>query len=105
MDSKVPAVSIGLLTCWSIYAAFEALWTPFFRVLNFLVEAVAIMDIPYFAKPIDLVDRFLLVQSLSYVFATVASYTGAWLLARLVYGDGPIGILKKLMVDLRGEHA
>jgi len=48
-DSHVAAIAIAVLLLWALDDAFRALWPPFFQLVQYLLTAVAILDIPYFS--------------------------------------------------------
>ena len=103
-QSRVAAVSIAILLFWSLYAAVNGLWTPIFRALNFAFEAVAILDIPYFSRQLTGMDRVMLSQTFSFLFAACVAFFSAWLLSRWIYGTGPFHALSRVLEEFRGDH-
>lgn len=89
---------------WFLYAAVNGLWTPIFRVLNFVFEAVAILDLPYFSRPSTAMDRVMLSLTFSYLYAAGVTFLAAWLLSRWVYGVGPFHALSKVVEEFRGDR-
>jgi len=92
-DSHIAAVAVAVLLVWSLDQGFRALAGPFFRVTDFIVNAVAILGIPYFSWTFD--ERVGLGIALAYVFSAIVNLAGAWLLSRWVYGTGPLQALSK----------
>ena len=93
-DSHIAAITIAVLLLWSVDWVFQAIWGPFARLAEYLITAVAIMGIP-FAGPIHGADGIMLFVTTSYLFSASVSFTAAWLLARWVYGEGPIRSLSR----------
>jgi hypothetical protein len=96
-ESHISAVTIAVLLLWSFDSAFRAIaatWGPFFRVAEYLATAVAIRDIPSLG-PFIPEDRIILFVTFSYLFSGFVSLVSAWLLARWVYGDGPLRSLSR----------
>ena|SRR6266550_4944558 len=89
-----------LVTRW----AFHALWPPIFRAISFLFTAIAILDIPYFSPTLGLVDRGVLIISISYLYCAASSLLAAWLVSRWVYGAGPLCTLIRYRNELIGRQ-
>ena len=98
-ESHISAITIVVLLLWSLGSAFQALWAPFFRVAEYLFTAVAIRDIP-FAGPFTFADRVMLFVRIQYVFSALVSFAAAWLLARWVYGEGPLRSLSRYRIRI-----
>ena len=92
-NSHVAAVSIAILIFWCITSLFEAVWPWLARVGQFLLEAVAILDVPYFSTTFDAYDRSQLVVAGVYLYSAGFCLLAAWLLARWVYGKRPLQVL------------
>ena len=104
-ESHISAITIAVLLFWSLNAAFHALWSPLFRVAKYLFTAVAILGIPY-SGTITFEDRVMLFATISYLFSALVSFAAAWLLARWVYGDGPLRSLSRYSNRIaRKNHA
>ena len=92
-DSHVGAVAVLVLLLWSIESLFRAIWVPLSRIGGFLLTAIAILDIPYYAPGLTTLDKIWLVGIGVYLYAAVVSFAGAHLVARCVYGMGPARLL------------
>jgi hypothetical protein len=88
-ESHISAVAIAVLLLWSMVFAFRALLVPSLQVTEYLFTAAAIRAIP-FASPFTSADRVMLFVRIEYLFNTLANFSAAWLLARWVYGEGPL---------------
>jgi hypothetical protein len=103
-ESHTAAVAIAVLLVWSLDGAFRALWDPAFSAASFLFTAVAIFDIPYFSPTFTIVDRLMLITTLSHLYTAIVSFSAAWLLSRWVYGAGPLRTLMSYRSKLTGRH-
>ena len=83
--SHVAAAAIGILLLWSIESAFRALWDPIWRALDFIITAVAILDVPYFSRILTTHDWLELIPTLADLISALVCLAGAWLLSRWVY--------------------
>ncbi|SRR5258708_820178 len=92
-NSHVSAVAIAVLLFFSVQAMLFGLWVPTFRVLNYLFEAVAILDTPYFARGLTIIDRTQILITSFYFVHAVFSFVAAWTISQWVYGAGPIRAL------------
>lgn len=92
-ESHVAAVAIALLLLWSVDSAFRALWPLVYRILSYLVTAIAILDIPYISPGVSFQDRLTLITTCTYMCAAATQLAAAWLISRWIYGTGPLGIL------------
>jgi hypothetical protein len=101
-DSHVSAIAVAVLLVWSLDEAFRALAGPFLRVTDFLINAVAILGIPYFSWTFD--ERISLYLAVAHTLAAVVNLTGAWLLSRWVYGTGPLQMLSRYRMKLSGRN-
>jgi len=93
-DSHISAVAIAVLLLWSMVFAFRALLVPSLQVAEYLFTAAAIRDVP-FASPFTFADRVMLFVRIGYLFNALANFSAAWLLARWVYGEGPLRCLTR----------
>jgi hypothetical protein len=99
-DSHVAAATIAVLLLWSLDFTFHALWNPLVQLAELLATAVAIMGIPFLSPNLEL---FL---SISYLTGAVFCFSAAWLLARWVFGMGPLHSLSSYRSRLiRSNHA
>jgi len=89
-DSHVAAVAIAFLLLWSLDGLFGALWLPLSRIIDILVAAVAILDVPYFSRILTTADRLNLIVVGGYLYLASASFFAAWALSHWVYGAGPL---------------
>ncbi len=104
--SHVAAVSVAVLFLWSLDLAFRALWFPLSRVLEYLFTAVAILDIPYIPTRLTVYDRIMMLIPIEYLYGAVFSLAAALLLARWVYGMGPLRSLARYRSRMRWrKHA
>lgn len=92
-DSHVAVAAIAMLLLWSLDGAFQAVWPPVSRALDFLFTAVAILDIPYFSPTLTVLDRTTFIVMCAYLYSAVISLSAAWLLSRWIYGMGPLSTL------------
>ena len=88
-ESHIAGVAIAVLLLWSIVWGLQGLWDPLYRVVSFLVMAVAIFDIPYFPRDFTQYRLMLFTSSLDLVYSLVA-LCAAWLLSNWVYGVEPL---------------
>jgi hypothetical protein len=93
VESDVAAVAIAVLLWWFLQGLLTALWLPIFRIAKFVFTAIAILDIPYFDPALNARDRFEMIKSATCLYGAMSSVLAAWLLARWVYGTGPIDCL------------
>ena len=96
MDSHVAAAAIAILLFCSFCSASEALLDtlyPAVKAIFFLITAVAIRDIPYMSHSLDPVTRMKLLTVLFETLTALVDMAAAWLLARWIYGIGPLRIL------------
>jgi hypothetical protein len=100
--SHISAIAIAVLLLWSLNSAFLPLWGPSFRVAEYLITAIAIRDIP-FAGPFAFADRVMLFVLIQSLFSAFVSFAAAWLLARWVYGEGPVRSLSKYKTRISGR--
>ena len=104
--SHVSAVAVVVLLVWSFEEAFRGLLGPLWRAADFLITAVAILDIPYFSRTLTVVDRLMLITAFSYLLGAIGNLAAAWLLSRWVYGLGPFRCLNRYYTGLaRRKHA
>jgi len=99
-DSHVVAVAIGVLLLWTLDSGFRAVLYPLPNVIEFCATAIAILGLPYVSFTGE--GRILLMVSLMYVFSALITLTGAWILARCVYGVGPLRALLESRNRLTG---
>ena len=102
-DSHVSAVAIVLLLLWSLDAAFRGLWEPAYRVGAFLLNAIAIWDIPYHSPTLTAADRLMWIGTFYFFYSAIGSFLAAWLLSRWVYGMGPLRSLAACRRNLIGR--
>ena len=94
-DSHISAIAIVVLLLWSTISVFRASFWPSIRIAEYLFTAVAIRGIP-FAGPFSVVaERLMLLGRVGYLFNAFANSSAAWLLARWVYGEGPLRCLSR----------
>jgi hypothetical protein len=104
-DSHIAAICIAVLFLWSLEAGLRALSSPFWRAVDFVFEAAAILDIPYISRSLTFADRLMLIGTFTNLFFALSYLAAAWLLSRWVYGLGPLRSLSKLHTGLaRRDH-
>lgn len=89
-NSYVAPVSIGVLLLWSVEYTLHALWFPLWRATDFIITAVAILDIPYLSRTLTTCDWLGLIPTLADLVYGLVSLAAAWALSRWVYGSGPL---------------
>ena len=89
-ESQVAAIAIALLLFWTLYDALRGLWIPFFQLVQYLITAVLILDIPYFNPWLA---RIRLLSSLPYLSIAVAELSAVWIFSHWVFGFGPVRAL------------
>jgi len=102
-DSHVAAAAIAVLLFSSLDSAFWALWGPLRRAADFLITAVAILDVPYVSQNFTVADRFFWFVTLLHFFNSLVYLVAAELLSRWVYGMGPLRSLSKYRTSLAGR--
>lgn len=103
-DSNVSAVAIALLLLWSLDATFRGLWDPAYRVGTFVLTAIAIWDIPYHSPTLSAIDRLTLISTFYFLYSAIACLSAAWLVARWVYGMGPLRSLAACLSRFMGSR-
>jgi hypothetical protein len=93
-DSHVAAVAIAVLLTSALDWIFDALWSPFIRVADFVFDAIAILGIPSGSLHWGFTDPGALTVALSYCLYAFISIVASWLLSRWVYGMTPISTLR-----------
>ena len=91
-NSHVGVVAIAVLLLWSLDAAFLALSIPVYDMGTFLVQAIAIVDIPYHrdfpGNPYNLMMFGL------YGISAAIDFGAAWCLSQCLYRSGPVQCLR-----------
>jgi hypothetical protein len=104
-DSHISAVAIALLLFYSLQLVIQAFWYPFALLATFVFTAVAIHDVPYMSRTLDVADRYMLVNACFYLSCAITSFAGAWVLSRWIYQEGPVRSLSKYRGRLvRSNH-
>lgn len=103
-ESHVAAVSIAILLLWAIVAIAEAIWEPLSRLLNFALNAVLILDIPYHATGFTAQDSLSVVVVGTGLLVALACLIAAWVLAKWIYGRGPLAVLGGYHQKMRRSH-
>jgi hypothetical protein len=93
-DSHVAAVAIAALLTFALQSFVDALWSPFVRVADFVLNAIAILGIPSGSWRFGFTDLNALTAALSYCLYAFISIVAAWLLSRWIYGMTPISMLR-----------
>lgn len=102
--SRVAAATIAVLLLWAAAAFVEALWFPVYRILEFVVTAILILDIPYHAPGLNMREQLDLIRSFPYFWSALIALVAAWLLSRWVYGIGPLRALTDVAAGLTGSQ-
>ncbi len=100
-ESHIAAVAIAVLLFWTFEASLEVLGPPMFRVLEFLITALAIWDVPYGSFGFTDVNMIL---TGSYLYGAIVSLFAAWLLSRWVFGVGPLRSLAAYRSRVRPQN-
>ncbi|HEX6505314.1 MAG TPA: hypothetical protein VF011_18875 [Terriglobales bacterium] len=100
-DSHVGAVALAVLIFWFLDGIFEALWPLLAHAGNFLITAVAILDIPYFSPTLTLLDRSMLIFLCFYLYSAIISISAAWLLSKWLHSTTPLRALAAYRTKLR----
>lgn len=96
IESHVAAVAIAVLLFGALDCGFQGLCVPLGRVATYSFTAIAILDIPYLSPGATIQDRLMLATTAFLLVGMLANLGAAWLLARWVYGVGPINALIKI---------
>ena len=103
-DSKIADVTIALLLFGAMESGLRAIWFPVFRLLFFLFNAIAIMDIP--THSFNELDRYQAITAISYLLTSLFVLFGVFALSYWMYGTGPIRRLRNVRDRMqRGRHA
>lgn len=102
IQSHVAAVTIAALLLWALHNAFMAMWPVLSDAGEFLITAVAILDIPYFS--VTAMNGWVLLVSANYLYASVVAFVAASIIARWVYDVGPFRSLSAYRGKLRGRR-
>jgi hypothetical protein len=89
-DSHIAAVTIAVLLIWSLDSGVRAVGPLILSVVGFLVNVVAIRDIPYGSGTFSLSYWLTKIPIFTYFLGAVLSLGAAWTLSRWVYQKGPI---------------
>lgn len=89
-ESHVSDVAIAALLLHSLNSAFLALWLPISRAATFICTAIAILDVPYYSRTLNAVDRMQLTELWGNFISALSAVASAWVLSRWIHGVGPI---------------
>jgi hypothetical protein len=105
-DSHISAITIAVLLLWSLSAAFQAVWYPLLGLLEYLFTAVATLSVglglPYSGPFYE--ERVSLLPIPADLFTALTSFAAAWVLARWIYGNGPLRILSRYGNRIAGSN-
>ena len=101
-DSYVAAVSIAILLLWSLGRVYLAMTPPLYGLIEYLINAIAILGIPY--RTFTIADRGMLVIAVVNLCWAVLIFGEAWLISLWVYRTGPIHGLQQAVADWRGRN-
>jgi hypothetical protein len=91
-DSHIAAVAIAVLLLRSLESGVRILEHPFYRVVDFLINAVATRGIPSGSGTFTFIDWLM---PFGYLINTITTLGAAWLVSRWVYGVGPFDSLSR----------
>jgi hypothetical protein len=105
-ESHIAAVAIALLLVWAVAALVSGLWYPVYRIVSYIIEAIAILDIP--SSSVFMLDMteglVVLAMSLTYVVFAFFYVLAAWIIARWIYGTMPLRVLTKYASKIRAKN-
>jgi hypothetical protein len=84
---------------WALDSAFMAVWPLLRRAGEWLITAIAILDIPYFS--VTVVDRWMLLISANYLYTAISTFAAAVIVSHCVFGVGPLRSLSAYEGKLR----
>ncbi len=107
-ESYVAPIAIAILMARAIVGAVEGLALPaaygILSAVKFVMNAVTEREMPYI-HGLDIAGLVIVTKNIDSLEAAVACAIAAWLVARLVYGTGPIRCLRRMVGDTRGMNA
>ena len=103
-ESHVGAVTIASLLLISLSCSFYALWDPLLQSVYFIVEAIAIVDIPYFSNSFTEENFLLAMTSVGYLYMAAVCGLAAAFLSEWVYGVGAFTSLRRYRKLIVGGH-
>jgi len=105
-NSHVAAVAIAILLLSMVGSILQALRAPFWHLLYFIINALAILEIPHLSRTLTTSDWMELIPTLANLFYGLVSLAAAWALSKWVYGSGPLCSLRRVGSQLtRRNHA
>jgi len=103
-DSHVAAIAIALLLAQSLIEGIDAFALPVaygvFSAIVFVLNTVTEREFPNISSPFHGADLLILSERLPHLVRATAYAIAAWLLARWVYGQGPIHCLRAAWSEL-----
>ena len=106
-DSHIASIAIALLMARSLMEGIDGLALPvgyvIFSAVVFLLTAVTEREMPYISPHLDAFHLLVLWRSLPHLETAATCAIAAWLLARWVYGQGPIRFLRTEWSELPGR--
>ena len=94
-DSHIAAIAIAIILLSALARIGSAALRPLMSAVWFIVNAIAIQDIPYISPGLTVVDRTNWAIDIWYAFAAPLLVAAAWALSRWAYGAGPIRTLRR----------
>lgn len=94
VTSRVCAVAIAVLMFWAVLYVFYAVWSPLAPIEGYLISAVQIPFHPDHLTTFRYKEIVSPAVAAYFFFASFVNVAAAWLLARWIYGSGPICVLR-----------
>ena len=95
-ESHVGAITIALLlflACDALQMAVTFLWATVWPLVNPLIASHSQLNVVWSALAVSRMAWFALPNAISALLSAAAGLLGAWLVARWVYGTGPLHVL------------
>lgn len=102
IESRSGAAAVALLIAWGAMNLCYALQGPAQHLLVFIGTAIAILDIP--SPPTSFEIRVVLLHSTYFLVLSLTEFGIAWFLSKVVYGAGPLAVLRTTRNELKGNR-
>jgi hypothetical protein len=106
-ESYVAPIAIAILMGRAVVGAIDGFAIPvgygIVSSIEFVVVAVGEREMPFIPDRLDIADLLFFSKSISTLESAATCAIAAWVLARLVYGLGPIRSLRMAWPELRGR--
>ena len=104
-ESYVAPIAIAILMARAVAGTFEGLALPIgygaFNAIVFVLDLVKEREMPSTPR-LGVADLVIVLKNMESLEVAAACAIAAWLLARLVYGSGPIRCLRAAWSEIRG---